>query len=312
MNERPRICVLGGGGFIGSHLVEHLVSQGYPVTLFGRASANRRLRSAANYRIVLGDLANPADVMRAVENSDTVFHLVGSTVPKSSNENPTYDVESNLIPALHLLSACRTAGVRQVVFASSGGTVYGIPEYLPISEDHPPRPICSYGITKLAVEHFMRLESRQSRLDVTILRLSNPFGPRQTIQKGQGVIATFAKRIVAGQALSVWGDGSVVRDYIPIDDVVRAMERVIGRAEGYRVYNLGSGIGRSLMDIIAVFKEISGRPIEVNYLPSRDIDVPTNVLDITRFSADFSWHCERDFSAAVGEVVEWYGGGCDS
>lgn len=307
IEERPPVAVLGGFGFIGGHLVERLSVLGHTVTVLGRpAPSLEGSRESAGVRYVYGDFANAADVRDAIEGAQIVFNLVGSTVPQSSNENPRYDVEANLVPALSFLEMCGKLGVKQVVFASSGGTVYGVPQKLPIGEDHPTYPICAYGIQKLTVEHYMRLFHRLSGVAMTVLRLANPYGSRQNIKRGQGIIGTFCRRLAAGEPLQVWGDGSVVRDYIHVSDVVTAMERVVGRAEGYRVYNIGTGVGTSVNDLVSYLRALFPRPFEVEYFPSRPVDVPSNILDASRFRAEFSWQPEMAIERGLRETVAWY------
>lgn len=306
-DEQPSVAVLGGFGFIGGHLVERLSALGHSVTVLGRpAPLLEGSRESAGVRYVYGDFANAADVRDAIEGAQVVFNLVGSTVPQSSNENPRYDVEANLVPALSFLEMCGKLGVKQVVFASSGGTVYGVPQKLPIGEDHPAYPICAYGIQKLTVEHYMRLFHRLSGVAMTVLRLANPYGPRQNIKRGQGIIGTFCRCLAAGEPLQVWGDGGVVRDYIHVSDVVTAMERVIGWAEGYRVYNIGTGVGTSVNDLISHFRTLFPRPFEVEYLSSRPVDVPSNILDASRFRAEFDWRPELDIERGLRETIAWY------
>ncbi|MBN1413052.1 MAG: NAD-dependent epimerase/dehydratase family protein [Spirochaetales bacterium] len=308
IDKKPKIAVLGGAGFIGSHLSEYLSASGYEVTVFGRNSPQNRVREKPDLNYVYGDFLNSEDIHSVIEKADVVFHLIGSTLPDSSEKNHLYDVETNLIPTIELIRLCKEYKVSQIVFASSGGTVYGIPESLPISESHTTLPICSYGIVKLAIEHYLRLESRTGSISCTVLRISNPFGTRQPIQKHQGVIGTFVHDMIEGKSLKVWGDGTVVRDYIHIKDVVRAMKLVIGNAPGFTLYNLGSGVGRSVNDIIHAIETVTEKKMAVDYLPGRAVDVPVNILNTTEFCRNFPWKCEVDFHQGIIELINWYRG----
>src|SRR5262249_54371938 len=161
----------------GSNLVEKLLTEGYPVRVFDTSTANRTNLASVESEVefIEGDFLNPADIERALESVDFVFHLVGTTLPASSNSRPVFDVESNVAATIGLLQASVRYGIRRVVFASSGGTVYGNPLKIPIPEDHPTDPLCSYGITKLAIEKYLKLFHHLHGLDYTILRIANPY-----------------------------------------------------------------------------------------------------------------------------------------
>lgn len=159
-----------------------------------------------------GDLGNHGLIREALEGIDVVFHLASTTLPKTSNDDPGYDVRSNVVDTIQLLEACVDAGVRKVIFASSGGTVYGVPERLPIKEDHPTNPISSYGIVKLTIEKYLGLFHYLYGLDYAALRISNPYGPYQDPAGQQGAISVFLHRILSGQPIAIWGDGEIVRE----------------------------------------------------------------------------------------------------
>lgn len=288
-NPLPRVLVLGAFGFIGRHLVRSLAADGYPVTVFGHASHGHFPNGGANIRYRHGDFANLYELRAAIEGAEVVFHLIGNTVPQSSNDNPRFDVDAHIGPTISLLDACVAAGVRHIIFTSSGGTVYGIPRYTPIDEEHPTFPISSYGIQKVTIEHYLRLYQRIHGLPATVLRIANPYGPGQNIGRNQGLIGTVCSKLVRGEVLDVWGDGSVVRDYIYIDDVVAALRAVMLETPGYSVYNLGSGKGTSITQLLAAFEEAGLPRVGVRFREARPVDIPVNVLDTSRIGARFGW-----------------------
>ncbi len=293
MNERKilRALVLGGGGFIGSHLVTALLAQGARVRVLERPYRQRTpaLPEHPALEWQEGDFGNSQDIHHALEDVDTVFHLVSTTQPKSSNDDPAFDVSSNLLATLRLLDQLR-ARKATLVFVSSGGTVYGTPQYTPIPETHPTEPTCSYGIVKLAIEKYLALYRLLHGLDYRVLRLANPYGPGQEANRAQGVVGTFLSRVVQDEPIEVWGDGSVVRDYLYISDTIAALLQVAAYKGEERIFNIGSGGGHSVRDIIAAIERVTGKKAQARYTAARKFDVPVSVLDITRAQNALGWH----------------------
>ena len=286
-----KCLILGGAGFIGSHLAEGLLAEGHQVRIFDRPNLALPAELLADSRIEWheGDFLNVDDLARVVPGNEVIFHLVSATLPKSSNDNPAYDVETNVIGTLRLLDIARTNEVKRIIFASSGGTVYGLPHTLPISESHSTEPLASYGITKLAIEKFLHMYRALHGLDYCILRLANPFGERQRVGAAQGAVAVFLHRAWHDETIHIWGDGSVVRDYIYIKDVVRAFVKALSYQGEPRVFNIGSGQGMSLNQLLAGIEALLGRPVAVEYEQGRKFDVPVNVLDISRARNLLGW-----------------------
>jgi UDP-glucose 4-epimerase len=298
--------VLGGAGFIGSHLTEALAHSGRQVKVFERPHVDRlALLPRKGVEVFTGDLLNPQALIPALRGTDTVFHLVSTTLPKTSNDNPAYDVESNVVGGLRLLALCREHGVRKVVFVSSGGTVYGIPKAVPIAEDHPTDPICSYGIHKLALEKYLQLAHRLHGLEYCILRPANLYGPGQRLDTAQGAVAVFLDRALRGQPIEIWGDGSVVRDYVYIADAVQALLKAATYDGEPRIFNIGSGSGTSLDQLVAEIQKLLGRPVEVRYAPTRSLDVPANVLDPALARRHLQWSASTPLGEGLRRTYEW-------
>jgi len=191
-----KALVLGGGGFLGSHLVDELLKKNHDVRVLDRAAEQYRTTpDAVDYR--LGDFADPAVVAEALQDIDTVYHLASATVPSTSNLDPAADITANLVPGVRLFEQLVRLGVRRIVFLSSGGTVYGDPKLMPVAVEHPVSPLCSYGVVKVATEHYLHMFQELYGLSPTILRASNPYGPRQGHLGVQGAIATFLNRLLA-------------------------------------------------------------------------------------------------------------------
>jgi UDP-glucose 4-epimerase len=252
-----------------------------------------------------GDFGNVQDTTRALEGVDVLIHLICTTLPGPSNENPAYDVDSNVIGTLNLLNEALKHRVKKVVFASSGGTVYGIPKELPIAETHPTDPICSYGITKLMIEKYLYLYHRIHGLNCTVLRLANPYGERQRITGVQGAIAVFLGKVLYDQPISIWGDGTVARDYFYIGDLVDAVCRVIEQEPPSLVYNIGSGTALSLNDMLEWIRRVTGKRPVVRYEPQRALDVPINCLDIGRAKRELGWEPKVGLEEGLLRTWAW-------
>jgi UDP-glucose 4-epimerase len=282
-----KITILGGCGFIGSHLADALLAGNHEVTIFDLLNADRRniLHLEGKVRFVGGDFLNQTDVSRAVSGSELVVHLISSTLPGSSFKNPRYDVETNVVGSISLFEQCVKAKVRKVVFVSSGGTVYGIPQHLPINETHPLNPITPYGVSKVTIEKYLGVYLYQYDLDYTILRISNPYGERQNPNTGQGVIATWMYRARNGEPVEIWGDGRIVRDYIYIKDAVEAVKMAALTESKEKIVNVGSGIGYSLLQVHEILEKCVGRQVPITFKDVRRVDVPANILDISHIEA---------------------------
>ena len=302
-----KCLVLGGGGFIGSHLTQGLLAKGHGVAVFDRPNLilPPELQSDPRISWFEGDFLNQDELAPAMVGVDVVFHLVSATLPKSSNDNPAYDVQSNVVGTLRLLELARVCRVSRVVFASSGGTVYGVPQALPISESHPTEPMVSYGIAKLAIEKYLHMYQALHGIEYCVLRLANPFGERQRVSAAQGAVGVFLHKALREETISIWGDGGVTRDYIYIKDVVSAFISAMSWQGDARVFNIGSGEGLSLNDILSAIENLLGRPVERRYEPARSFDVPVNVLDTTRAREHLGWEPSITFQDGLARTLAW-------
>lgn len=286
-----KILVLGGCGFIGSHVAEQLLARGHNVDIFARPNVDRRNVEAIQSRVrfIGGDFQNSENVRDAVEGADAVIHLIGSTLPGNSLDSPVFDIQTNVVASVNLLSACVAAKVGKVIYISSGGTVYGIPKTAIVAEDHPLDPINPYGLSKLAVEKFLGVFHHQYGLDYSILRLSNPYGSRQREGSGQGVIGTWIDRLRRGKPIELWGDGSSVRDYLAVEDAAAAIVLAAESGNIPKVMNIGSGRGHSLAEVLTALEACTGRRAQVIRREARRVDVPRNVLDVALAARALDW-----------------------
>jgi UDP-glucose 4-epimerase len=245
----------------------------------------------------------------AIETFDVVFHLVNGSTPLSANLDMAGDVQRNVVASLGLFDVCRKLNVSRLVFVSSGGTIYGCPQQIPTPETAPTEPITAYGISKLALEKDLALNRHLHQLDYRVLRVTNPFGPFQTPIKNQGVIASIISHAVRRDEIEIWGDGSVVRDFIFVNDVVDALVAAMHDHGDERTFNIGCGEGRSLRDVIAAIELLFGRKLDINWKPGRPIDVPVSIVTIDRAKDYLGWQPNTSFISGLEQTIAWWRSG---
>jgi UDP-glucose 4-epimerase len=297
------ILITGATGFIGKALESRLRAEGYSV----RRAVRHDSTHPDEIKCSLDD--NVDQWSKALDGVDCVFHLAWSTVPKTANNAPISDATTNLLGTISLLEAMRRSRRIPLIFASSGGTVYGTPEYTPIPEYHPIRPGGVYGATKVAAENYMMAYRRQFGVDARVLRLSNPFGPGQNVEGQLGAATVFAWRALLNRPIEIWGDGSIIRDYIFINDCVSALIAAMDAPASEfskfdPIFNVGSGHGVSLTDIAAIVGKTLERNVEVNFQPARTFDIPINVLDIARAKSILNWSPTISFEEGIRLTLE--------
>lgn len=299
-----RTLVLGGCGFIGSHVAESLFAAGHQVSVFARPNADRRNLESLQESVefIAGDFLNAEDIRRAVSDAEVVIHLVGSTLPGSSLDNPVFDIQTNVVASVSLFKACVEAKVKKVVYVSSGGTVYGVPKADLINEGHTLDPINPYGLSKLSVEKYLGIYSYQYGIDHTVLRLSNPYGSRQRPGSGQGVIASWMDCIRHGRAIEIWGDGSTVRDYLTVGDAASAIVLAAESTSCSSILNVGSGQGHTLSQVLGLVEDAAGQPARIVRRDVRKVDVPRNVLDVTLIRKELEWVAKTSLAQGVEEM----------
>lgn len=232
--------------------------------------------------------ASDAKALRSVlDGATAVVYAAGGLMPGASERDPVTDIRLALEPWLTTLGAATEVGAH-VVFLSSGGTVYGIPEVSPVPESHPTRPIGSYGILKLTAEMYGRMYAARGDLGVIALRCANVYGPQQTAAAGQGFIAACLENLEAQRSTPLYGDGSVARDFVHVDDVADVVCEFVRRGpetDRFDVFNVGSGVATSMLEIVTVIEDLTGRPLELDRMPARVLDVPSVALDCTALRA---------------------------
>lgn len=292
------VLLLGGGGFIGQATARRLASDAMEVHILARQHI---LPTAPT--IHTGDLSDPAILDTLLPQCGTVVHLASSTTPGSSANKPSDELD-NLRSALNLLDRLHSQKVIHLIFVSSGGTVYGNPPHIPVNEDTPLAPRSYHGAGKMALEGFLQA-FRATGNAVTILRPSNAYGPGQGLRKGFGFVRTVLEHARNGSSLEIWGDGETVRDFVYVEDMAEAIALAIGNPADNGTYNVGSGQGHTLNEVLALAKRVTGVEIATRHKPARGGDVRGVVLDVSRIRTALGWQPRINLEEGLMRTWEW-------
>lgn len=294
-----KVLVLGGSGFLGKHIVRKLIEDSHQVTVFGRKADKIEIPGV---KTVSADFSDTLSLSESLIGVDKVVHLISTSVPSTSNKDPISDIQGNLVNTVKLLEMMKQSGLKDIVYFSSGGTVYGHPKTIPISESHANAPVCSYGVVKLAIEKYLHMYSDLYGFNTVILRPSNPFGPGQTHTGVQGFIGTCIAAALSDSSLTIWGDGSVKRDYVFAEDVAEATISALNYQES-DIFNISSGEGVSLNEIIELVQQETGKSITVNYQAKRDFDIPEIILNNEKARRVLNWQPSTSFTTGLSLTV---------
>jgi UDP-glucose 4-epimerase len=300
------IVVTGGAGFIGSHISSALVDAGHRVVVVDDLSSGKRenVPEGAELQVVDIRSAEAADIVRR-EGIEILIHQAAQMDVRRSTEDPSFDAQVNIIGTLNLLSAAVESGVRRVLFASTGGAIYGEQETYPASEEHPTRPVSPYGVSKLACERYLFYFHCQYGLDVTCLRYANVYGERQNPHGEAGVVAIFLNRLLRGQQCTINGDGLQTRDYIHVSDVVAANLAAL-ELTGFHTYNVGTGSETSVVDLYRVLAQTVDLPLEAAHGPAKPGEQRRSVVDASRAAAELDLAAPLTLAAGLQRTAEWF------
>jgi len=289
-----KVLVLGGDGFLGSHIVDLVHEMGHDVTVFdlfpGNASRNlEHLRGKIEF--VQGNVADRDMLRTAITDKDVIYHFICVTNPAISWEDPRKEIDFNLSSSLEIFETAVACNVKKIVFPSSGGTVYGFHQGL-ITESNSPNPANPYGIAKLAIEYFLNYYRNRFGIAGDIYRIGNPYGPRQPTDRSQGVVAMWMKKVLDGEEIQVCGDEYTFRDYVYVKDVAFLMAHSINDTNSSAIYNIGTGKGVSIIELFNVFKRVIDVPFKYKVLKRRSFDNASVILDgakLTSLYPDFEF-----------------------
>jgi UDP-glucose 4-epimerase len=301
------ILVTGGAGFIASHIVDAYIAEGHQVTVVDNLSTGKRtnLNPAADFHNV--DIRDADALGKVLSGSkfDVVNHHAAQMDIRRSVADPVYDASVNIVGMLTLLEASVRSGIRRVVFASSGGAVYGEQEVFPAPETHPTRPISPYGVAKLATEQYLFYYASVYALESVALRYANVYGPRQNPEGEAGVVAIFTTKMLEGAQPIINGDGGQTRDYVFVGDVVKANVLAL-RASGFSVFNVGTGVETDVNGIFRTLKEATGSGCREMHGEAKKGEQMRSVLDCKRLSAELGWRPEVTLKAGLQRTVDFF------
>ena len=307
-NDRSKgtVCVTGGAGFIGSHVAEAFLAQGRRVLIIDNLSGGRRENVPPGAELHVLDIRSKeaADLVRESGIEILVHHAAQMDVRRSV-EDPVFDADVNVLGSLNLAEAARRGGVRQLLFASTGGAIYGEQDYFPADENHPARPVSPYGISKRSFELYLFYYSVTYGLDATCLRYANVYGERQNPHGEAGVVAIFLNRLLAGEAPTINGEGLQTRDYVHVSDVVRANVAAAGRP-GYHIYNVGTGVETSVVDLYKEIARSLGSDLQARHGPAKPGEQQRSVVDASLGRRELGLPPPIPLSEGLARTAAWF------
>lgn len=303
-----KVLVTGGAGFIGSHVVDTYVDQGFDVVVLDDLSTGRLTNLNPNAKFYKMDIRNP-DVKNVFEDErfDVVNHHAAQMDVRRSIAEPHFDADVNILGSLNLIECAVKYKVKRFIYISTGGAVYGEPEYLPCDEAHPINPICQYGVSKHTVEHYLFLYKINYGLNYTVLRYPNVYGPRQDPRGEAGVVAIFLGRMLSNQQVTINGDGEQRRDYVYVSDCAWANLLAMNNENGGGIYNLGSNRGTSVNEIFAALQAVTGNNQKPIFGPPKLGETRHIYLDPTKAQRELGWSPKTDLLDGLRQTAEYVG-----
>lgn len=300
------VLITGGAGFIGSHLVEAFLGEGFRVHVIDDLSGGDPSNLPSAAELHEHDIRSP-EASQLVESSGArlLVHHAAQMDVRRSVEDPAFDADVNVVGSLRLLEAARRGGVSQVIFASTGGAIYGEQETFPADESHPTRPLSPYGVAKLAVERYLYFYHATYGLNAACLRYANVYGERQNPHGEAGVVAIFLSRLLNRQDAVINGDGLQTRDYVHVSDVVRANLSMVGR-EGFQLYNVGTAKETTVVELFNGLRDALGLKVEAAHGPAKSGEQRRSVVDPRRLLEDFGLPEPLSLSAGLGRTATWF------
>jgi UDP-glucose 4-epimerase len=308
-----RVLVTGGGGFIGSTLVDRLLAEGYDVDVVDDLSAGSLgnlagARAQQQRKMSFQRLDVRSEGMREFivhRKPEVIYHLAAQADVRVSVANPGFDADVNIAGSLNVAEGALQAGTKKVVFAGSGGTLYGVPEALPTKEGHPQRPLSPYGISKKAFGDYLHYYREIHGLEYTVLALANVYGPRQDPHGEAGVIAIFAGKLLDGDRPTIFGDGEQTRDFVFVDDVADAFVRATDKGDGL-LMNIGTGVETSVQQLFDSMARATGYPEPARYAPARTGELQRSALDPGRAGIHLGWKPYTSLDEGLTRTVDWF------
>jgi UDP-glucose 4-epimerase len=303
---KQTICITGGAGFIGSHLADAFLSRGDRVLVIDNLAAGRRENVPQGAELHVLDIrSKQASTLVREAGVNVLLHLAAQMDVRRSVEDPLFDADVNVLGSLNVAEAARLGGVRQILFASTGGAIYGEQDFFPATENHPARPLSPYGVSKLAFERYLFFYHRTYGLDIACMRYSNVYGERQNAQGEAGVVAIFLRHLLAGEAPTINGDGLQTRDYVHVSDVVRASLAVVGKP-GFSIYNVGTGVETTVLELYEELARAVRSPLRALHGPAKPGEQRRSVVDASRLRHDLGMPAPLSLAEGLARTASWF------
>ena len=302
-----KVLVTGGAGFIGSHVVDRLLKEGYKVVVLDNLSTGFKENVNPDAKFYLADICDREKLKEIFksERPDYVDHHAAQVDVRKSVTDPISDLRSNIIGSINLIEEALANGVEKFIYISTGGAIYGEPDSLPVDETYPPRPICPYGVSKHTVEHYLYLYSHNAGLRYTVLRYPNVYGPRQNPHGEAGVVAIFTNKMLEGESPTIFGTGKQTRDYIYVEDVVYPNILCLEKGDG-EIYNLGTGREASVIELVELLKKILGFNAPPIYAPAIAGEIEHISLDARKAMQELNWKPKHTLEEGLEKTVAYY------
>lgn len=303
-----KCLVLGAGGFMGKSLCRELVKK-YEVVAFDRFIPDELAAIEGNIHCVEGDFVGTEDFSPLLEGVDKVIHLISTTIPQEDTANIDKEIMQNVVPTVRLLEGMVKAGVQEIVFTSSGGTIYGETGNHANDIGDELHPICAYGVHKKVIESYLDFYGIRYGINYKIMRISNPYGLGQDPNRPQGVIPIFVHRLLNDMPITIFGDGNSERDYIYVPDLIEAFSKVLEYSGDMHIFNIGSGNAHTLHEIIEIIEhKVGKRFVNIDYQPQRKCDVSKNVLKVNKTEKELGWKAETNLACGIETIIDYYKG----
>ncbi len=296
--------ITGASGFIGSNLCDALLKQNYEVIRLDSFMDEINIKNHS--KTFVGSFSDKKLLDKALKDVDYVFHLACTTIPQTSAENPVHDIQSNVVGVINLLEKCVEHNIKKFFYFSSGGTVYGLQKDGKIRENSLTNPVNFHGVMKLSIEKYLYVFNQIHNLDYLIFRPSNVYGTGYKFGKPQGVVNIYLKNIIKDKPILIWGDGGIVRDYIWVKDVIDAVMKAIKKNARNKIYNIGSGVGVSLIELVSIIENIIKKKANIIFEAKRSVDMPMNILDASLAQKELNWKIKVSLKEGIKLLYDSY------
>lgn len=301
-----KILITGGAGFIGSHIADACIKAGYRTHIVDNLSTGSIANVPGEAIFHQLDIRNDAvERLWKQEKFSVLIHTAAQMNVRKSVENPVYDADINVLGSLNLLEAGRRHGLNRVIFSSTGGAIYGEPDYTPQDEQHPVRPKSPYGITKRSLEHYLNYYGEEFGILSVSLRYANVFGPRQNSKGEAGVVAIFSEKLLAGLPCTINGEGEQTRDYVYVDDVVQANMKALN-ARKTDVFNVGTGIETNVNELFDQLRQLTDTEAKATHGPAMPGEQQRSVIDSSKLKKELNWNLNYDLKSGLKKTVAWF------